>query len=201
MGTDFSTFKDLAPERRMRELQKLIDALKKEIGEREKDIRQAEHLLALADEEARVLEQVEVPEAKTAPKRKPAKTEVLEEKTEIKSEPKRLTREEQAELEKLLATAPPRSEDLFHKIAHRPINELYSELRNIYDRERSTGVETSQDREMIYAIRRGLEEKKKDMAEGEYKADRQAKHLFTAAQQMAESMYQGGAGGYKRTPA
>jgi hypothetical protein len=197
MGVDFSEFKDLAPERRARELQKLIDVLKKEIEQKQKDIREAEHLLALADEEARVIEQVEVPEAK--PARKRAESEALEEKAEEKKE--RIARLEKLELEQLLKTAPPRSEELFHKIAHRPINELYSELRSIYDRERSTGVETMKDREMIYAIRRGLEEKKKDMAEGEYKADKQAKHLFTAAQQMAESMYQGGAGGYKRTPA
>ncbi len=199
MGTDFGMFKDLAPERRAQELQKLINNLKKEIEERQDDIRQAEHFLALADEEARVLEQVAVPEVKTAPKRKPEKIEALEEKTEAKPEQKRLTRTEQQELEKLLATAPPRSDELFHRIAHRPVQELYGELRNIYDRERSTGVETARDREMVYAIRKGLEEKKKDMQEGEYKPARQAKHLLTAAEQMAENMYQGGAGGYKRT--
>ena len=201
MATDFSIFKDLAPERRVTELQKLINNLKKDIEERQDEIRQAEHLLALADEEARVIEQVEVPETKTGPRRKPEKIESLEEKAEEKPEDRKITLKERLELEKLLATAPPRSEDLFHKIAHRPINELYSELRNIYDRERQTGVETTRDREMIYAISRGLEEKKKDMQEGQYKAGRQAKHLMTEAEQMAERMYQGGAGSYKRTPA
>ncbi len=196
MGIDFNIFKDLPPERRARELQKLIDDLRKEIGERQDDIKRAEHFLALADEEARLLEQVEVPEAKTAPRKKPEKIDALEEKTEER----KLTREEKLELEQLLATAPPRSEDLFHKIAHRPVQELYSELRNIYDRERSTGIETENDRLRIYSIRRGLEEKKKDMEEGQYKPARQAKHLLTAAEQMAENMYQGGAGTYKRTP-
>ena len=142
MATDFSIFKDLAPERRVTELQKLINNLKKDIEERQDEIRQAEHLLALADEEARVIEQVEVPETKTGPRRKPEKIEALEEK----AEEKKITREERLELERLLATAPPRSEDLFHKIAHRPINELYSELRNIYDRERQTGVETTREK-------------------------------------------------------
>ncbi len=201
MGVDFSIFKDLTPERRAKELQKLINDLKKEIDERKDDVRQAEHFLALADEEARILEQIEVPEAKTAPKRKPEKIEALEEKTEEAPKERRLSREEQVELEKLLATAPPRSEDLFHKMAHRPVTELYSELHKIYDRERQTGIESSRDREMVYAIARGLEEKKKDMEEGQYKPARQAKHLLTAAEQMAESMYQGGAGSYKRTPA
>jgi hypothetical protein len=196
MSTDFGIFKDLPPERRTRELQKLIDNLKKEIGERQDDIKKAEHFLALADEEARLLEQVEIPEAKTASRKKPEKIDALEEKTEER----KLSREEKLELEGLLATAPRRSEDLFHKIAHRPVQELYSELRNIYDRERSTGVETENDRLRIYSIRRGLEEKKRDMEEGQYKPARQAKHLLTAAEQMAENMYQGGAGTYKRTP-
>jgi len=199
MSTDLGIFKDLPPERRARELQKLIDNLKKDIGERQDDIRKAEHFLALADEEARLLEQVEIPEAKTA-RKKPEKIDALEEKTEEQPGGRKLTREEKLELEGLLATAPQRSEELFHKIAHRPVQELYSELRNIYDRERSTGIETENDRLRIYSIRRGLEEKKKDMEEGQYRPARQAKHLLTAAEQMAENMYQGGAGTYKRTP-
>jgi hypothetical protein len=199
METDFEQFKKLAPERRLKELQKLIDTLKKEVDERQKDIREAEHLLVLADGEARVLEQVEIPETRTAPRKKEEPETIEEKATPVKkSEAKRLTREEQKELERLLATAPPRSEELFHRIAHRPVSELYSELRKIYDRERTTGIETSRDREMIYAISRGLEAKKKDVEEGEYRPVGKAKHLMTAAEQMAENMYQSTSAGYKR---
>ncbi len=196
MGTDFSIFKDLPPERRTKELQKLIDDLKKGISERQDDIKRAEHFLALADEESRLLEQVEIPEAKTATRKKPERIEALEEKTEEKLDGKRLTREERLELEKLLATAPPRSDQLFHQVAHRPLAEIYDVEKKIYERQRETGIETQNDREMIYAIRRGLEIKKE---EG-YKPAAASKHLWTRAQELAETMYQGGAGSYKRTP-
>ena len=194
MATDFEPFRKLAPERRMRELQNLIEELRKEIDERQNDIREAEHLLTLADSEARVLEQIEVPATKPLRVRR----EGIEEKAEEK--PERLTREERLELEQLLSTAP-RSEQLIHNIAHRPVSELYSELHKIYSRQQQTGLESQRDRDAIYAIRKGLEVKGEDMREGEYSADKQAKHLLTAAQQMAEGMYQSGAGTYKRSPA
>jgi hypothetical protein len=192
MGIDFSGFKDMTPQKRLQELQKLIDTLKNEIEDKQKDIKSAEQLLAIADEEARVLEQVEVPEIR-APARGRAKE--IEERIETKEEKIIGRRAEQLELEKLLATAPPRSDELFHRVAHRPVSELYGETKKIYERQKDTGVETAQDREMIYAIRKGLEIKKE---EG-YKPAGTAKHLMTAAEQMAESMYQGGAGTYKRT--
>jgi hypothetical protein len=194
MGIDFSDFKDMTPQKRLQELQKLIDNLKKEIDDRQKDIKNAEQLLAIADEEARVLEQIEVPEIR-APTR--GRTMEIEERVETKEEKKAGRRAEQLELEKLLATAPPRSENVLHQVAHRPVQELYGELRKIYERQKDTGIETAQDREMLYAIRKGMEIKKE---EGYAPATQRAKHLMTAAEQMAESMYQGGAGTYKRTP-
>lgn len=193
MGIDFSDFKDMTPQKRLQELQKLIDNLKKEIDDRQKDIKNAEQLLSIADEEARVLEQIEVPEIR-APTR--GRTMEIEERVETKEEKKAGRRAEQLELEKLLATAPPRSQELIHQIAHRSLAEIYDVEKIIYARQKDTGVETAQDREAIYAIRRGLEEKKK---EG-YKPAARDKHLMTAAEQMAENMYQGGAGTYKRTP-
>jgi hypothetical protein len=201
MGVDFSQFKDMTPEGRARELQKVIANLKAEIEDRQKDIRTAEHFLALAEEEARLLEQVQIPSARELPKSEKREIEekLVPEKEEKKE--KRLTRQEQLELEKLLATAPPRSEELFHRIAHRPISELYGELRKIYDKERSTGIETQRDRDLIYAISRGIYEKKKDIEEGQYKPARKDKHLLTAAEQMAESMYESVSGGYKRNSA
>jgi len=193
MGTDFSPFKDMTPQRRLKELQKLLDTLKKEIEDRQDDIKAAAQMLSLADEEARLLEQIEVPETREMPR----KAKEIEERVEVKEEKKgRVTREEQLELEKLLATAPPRSPQVLHEFAHREVRELYGETKRIYERQKETGIETQQDREMIYAIRKGLEIKKE---EG-YKPAGTARHLMTAAEQMAESMYQTGAGTYKRAP-
>ncbi len=197
MPTDFEQFKELTSERRVKELQKLIDKLKSDIKEKEEDIKQAEHLLAIADEEARLLEQVEVPETKPAPRKKPVKVEALEERAEEKEE-KRLTREEQFALERLLATAPPRSDELFHRVAHLPSDVLYSTAKEIYNRQRATGIETAQDREAIYAIRKGLEIKKEDAEEGQYRPSAKAKHLLSAAENMTESMYKGAGEGWYR---
>ncbi len=191
MGTDFSTFKNMTPQRRLQELQKLIDSLKREIEDRQNEIRTAEQMLSLADEEARLLEQVEVPEAKLIPARGRARE--IEERVEEKPERGRLTREERTELEKLLATAPPRSAELLHRAAHLSAAELYKEGKGIYERQKETGIETQQDREKIYAIRKAIEIKKEE-------GYNQNQNVMTAAQQIAETVYKGGAGTYKRGP-
>jgi len=183
MGTDFNALKDLTPERRVKELQKLIDFLRKGIQESENDIKDAEHLLVIAEDEAQVIEQVSVPE-----------TPKIE---EIAEESGRLALGEQRELEELLATAPPREEETLHQVAHRPVSELYGELKNIYQRQQDTGLESQQDRDMIYAIRKGFEIKRQDG----YNPAAKDESLMTAAEQMADSMYTSATGGYKRNPA
>jgi len=185
MGTDFNALKDLTPERRVKELQKLIDSLRKGIKENENDIKDAEHLLAIAGDEAQVIEQVSVPETPESN---------IE---EIAEESGRLALGEQRELEELLATAPPREEETLHQVAHRPISELYGELKNIYQRQQDTGLESQQDRDMIYAIRKGFEIKRQDG----YNPATKDENLMTAAEQMADSMYASATGGYKRNPA
>ncbi len=197
MAIDFSQFKDLTPERRARELQKLIDNLKKEIDDRQKDIKEAEQRLASADEEARIIEHVSVPEARRIPEKEKKAT--VEEKVAVAEEkPKQpiRTKEEQVELEKLLATAPPRSDQLFHKFSQVRVEELYGALRGIYNREKSTGIEREKDRELVYAIRKGIEIKKE---EG-YTPAKKDKHLMTAAEQMADSMYNSAGSAYKGNP-
>ncbi|MEM3154850.1 MAG: hypothetical protein QW165_04790 [Candidatus Woesearchaeota archaeon] len=192
MGTDFSGFKNFTPQRRIAELRKLISMLKKEIESRQEDIKTAEQLLEFAEEETRVLEQVEVPE--TPPLRK---TQEIEERIEEKTERGRMTRDERTELEQLLATAPPRSPELLHRVAHIPVAQLYNEEKRIYERQKKTGIETQQDREIIYAIRKGLEIKKE---EGYKPPTMRERHLMTAAEQMAESMYQTAGRTYKTNP-
>lgn len=180
MHVDFSEFTKLTPERRVKELQELIEDLKKQITQSQEDIKTAEELLLRADEEARVLENITIPE-----RDKKAKT-VEELTTPETLKPTR-------ELEDLLATAP-RKEETIHQLAHTPVSELYAEIKNIYQRERETGLETQQDRDKIYAIRKGLEIKKE---EG-YKPSTKDQHLMTAAEQMADAMYQKADNMYKR---
>jgi len=174
MAVDFEEFKKLVPQDRVRELQKLLDQLVADIKDKEGEIREAQHLLSLAKDESAVLEQVSVPEATKGPE--------LEEITKEKEE-------ERTPLEDILVKAAPK--EAAHEVAHRPIQELYSELRSIYDRQSQTGIETAADRNVIYAIGRGLEEKKRDIEAGQYRPAEKAAHLMTAAEEMAENMYKG----------
>lgn len=197
MGIDFSQFKDLTPERRARELQKLIENLKNEIEDRQKDLKEAEKRLAEAYEEARIIEHVSIPETRKIPEKEKKAT--VEEKVAVaeeKPKPQARSKAEQAELEKLLATAPPRSDQLFHKFSQIRVEELYGALRGIYDREKSTGIEREKDRELVYAIRKGIEIKKE---EG-YTPAKKDRHLMTAAEQMADSMYNSAGSAYKGNP-
>ncbi len=185
MAVDFEEFKNIAPERRTRELQKLINTLKKEIAEKQREIREAEHLFILADEEARLLEQMEVPETaiETTPRQKESAT--IEKLAGEKKE-----KDEKALLERLVETIP-RKEELFREVAQIPIQELYSELKTVYQREKSTGVETAQDRNMIYAIAKGIEEKRKNVESGQYSPTQKSRHLLSAAEEIAQNMYRG----------
>ncbi|GEM_PF-2303566 len=192
MAVDFDQIKQLVPERRVKELQALIERLKKEVEEKQDEMKESERLLALADEEARILEQMQIPETKPAPKKAAKIEERITELTEEKEE-KRITKEEQLELEKLLATAPPRSPEVLKEVAMRPVEELYGELHRIYDRQKETGIETKEDRELVYAIRKGFEIKRE---EG-YQPAGKKKHMMTAAEQMAQDMYNTTSNTYK----
>jgi len=197
MAVDFEQIKQLVPERRVKELQRLIEKLKKDIEDKQDYIKESERLLALADEEARILEQMQIPETKPAPKKTAKIEERITELTELteEKEEKRITREEQIELEKLLATAPPRSPEVLKEVARIPVEELYGELHRIYNRQKETGVETREDRELVYAIRKGFEIKRE---EG-YKPAEKKKHMMTAAEQMAQDMYESTSTTYKNT--
>lgn len=193
MGIDFEGITKLPPEKRVEALKQVLDKLNEEIQERQEEIKQAEQMLTTAEDEQRVLEEVEVPKQTKAaatrarPAREEAKTvEELTEREEVRQPLEKLH-----ELEKMLATAPPRSEELFHKIAHMRSEDLYAATKSIYETQRQTGVETEKQREMIYAVRKGWEVKRE---EG-YVA--KAKHLQTAGEEMAEKMYKSASTMYK----
>ena len=197
MAVDFEQFKNLTPEIRIKELRKLVDNLNKEIEQKHEEIRNAEHFLVQADEERRRLEQVRIPEV---PKVKvKAKKVTIEEITapEEEIEERRITREEELELESLLATSPPRKDELIHQAAHRPVEEFYNAFSTIYNRQKETGIETPEDRQKVYLLMKSWEEKNKEY----HPAGAKAQHMKTAVEQMSESMYQGATGGtYKTNP-
>ncbi len=176
MAIDFDDIKRLAPEKRVKALKQVIEELQKEITERQKDIEQAEQILELSEEEERVLEEIEIPKEE-----KKLTAKIKEEKPKL---------EPANRLEEILETAP--KTEAVHKVAHIPVNELYQELKNIYQREKETGIETREDREKLYLIMQGLKVKKE---EGYVPKE---SHLMSRAEQIAESMYKSGAGSYSR---
>lgn len=188
MPTDFENLKKLVPEQRVQELKKLINKLREEVEEKERDIQQAEQLLTLAHEEHQALRKIRRDERKTTLEEKTQPEEQTGTLEETAAEAPRID----TELEQLLQTRPPTGDDLWYRqIAQQPIQDMYQELRTIYNREAATGIETDADRERIYKLRRGIEAKKHDIETGEYKASAKAKHLLTAAEEMAENMYKG----------
>jgi len=196
MGIDFGSVKKLPPEKRVEALKQVLDKLNEEIEERQEDVKTAQHMLTLAEDERRVLEEVEVPKARTAPAirarpvREEAKTvEELAEKEELRQPLEKIQ-----ELEKLLATAPPRSDELIHRIAHMRSEDLYAMTKSIYERQQSTGIETEREREMIYAVKRGFEVKRE---EGYKAPDAKAEHLQTEGEKWAEKLYKSAATMYK----
>ncbi len=176
MTIDFEGIKRLAPEKRVKALKEVMEELQEEITERQKEIEQAEQLLSISEEEEKVLEEIEIPKE--------------EKKLARKIQEEKLKREPANRLEEILETAP--KQELIHEVARLPVSELYKELKDIYQREKQTGVETQEDREKLYFIRQGLRVKKE---EGYVPKERQ---LMSRAEQIAEDMYKSGAGSYSR---
>ncbi len=172
MPTDFEPFKRLPPETKVIELRKLITVLKKHIDEHQRDIRTAESLLNLAEDEQKVIEQ----ETERAETRKVKGKETAEAKPA------------QEELEKIVGRED--TKQRIEETARRPLSELYQELRSIYQSQQKTGIETQEQRDRVYELSRGLYEKRKDMEEGTYKSGEQQKHLLTSTEQLISAIYQ-----------
>ncbi len=177
---DFDDIKRMAPERRVDALKELIDSLNHDIKQRQAEIQTAFHLLEVAEREIDVLEEIQLP------KKKESLAEKIGEKEEEKPE----------QLEDLLRTAP-RTPEAIERVAHTPINELYSEIRNIYNRQSETGIEQADDRDRLYALQRGLEEKKKDVQEGHYTPAQNAQDLLSKAEEIVDTMYKKPGDSYK----
>lgn len=174
---DFSWLENLAPERKEEELKKHIEALRKEIKEKEQEILDAEELLEKAQDEVRVLESITVPEAKP----------ISAEFVEVRTAPKRKAEP----LEKMLDEAVVDERHRVDELAQQPMQQIYQSIREIYS-EQAAGQNTynqQKDEERLYLLQRAIDRKKEDIESGEYKPTEKAEHLMTAAEAMVKKMY------------
>src|SRR3989344_6948464 len=180
MSTDFEPFKKLPPETRVGELQRLIVNLKKHIENHQRDIRTAETLLAVASDEQKVLEQEVGKVAEIQTKYKTSIPKDIQEQTKI------LAAKLPAQpLEGIVGVEPSREP----RPAERPLSEFYQSVRTIYEAQRQTGIETYEQRQQIYEIHKGLEEKRRDIEQGKYRPGERQKHLLTTTEQLLGNIY------------
>lgn len=167
MGVKWEDIDRLAPEEQIKALQGLIENLDKEIEAKQKDKDTAEAMLTRAQELAFEFEEQQV------------KEETIEEAAQEQKE------EAEEDLEQKLRGAP----QIKTEEQPQTIEQVYNTLSTIYQREKQTGIETPQDRTKVYNLQKKLEEKRREIKEGTYMADREKLRMLENAEKMADTMY------------
>ena len=162
---DFNKIKRLPPEKRIDALKDLRIELNKLIEERKKEIEEAADLLKESEEELQVLLNVETP-----------KTKQLNVEDIWKGEDKETKKEK--ELEDITKEADDKRRKEFDKdeyinsLKQKPIDDIYDRVKSLYSDIKDTGVITSEQQDRLNNIRTALYEKEKDIASGQYDADK-----------------------------
>lgn len=193
MVVNFSDFEKMPVEKRVKELNTLIETLKKEIDNAKKDLAQkekelidAQEFLAKSEKEARVLENVRTQglEKKTA-----------EEKQETSATPKKQARTLEEELEGAPRMKAPDGQSYF---ANKTLADIDKITTSIYQRQKQTGIETENDRRVFYEASKELEDRRKKLEEGSYVADRDARKHLEHAEDLVKKDYEKHKEQYKR---
>lgn len=167
---DFASIEKLSPDKRLQTLKKLIEELQQELRERQAQIETAIAMLKTTEKEVELIEKVEVPkvkEVKIEELFKPAEGGLEEKARAMEFDLRREIRE----------------------TSQRPIEEIYRELKTIYQQQQKTGVETEEQRIEVYINRKALEEKRQAIRKGEYSPTEKAEILFTATEELIKRMY------------
>jgi hypothetical protein len=165
---DFNKIKKLPPEKRIDALKDLREELNKLIEERKKEIDEAVELLKESEEELQVLLNVQTPESK--------KLSVEEIWGGENKETKK-----QKELEDITRDADDRRRKEFNKeeyinsLKQKQIDDIYDRVKSLYSDIKDTGVITAEQQDRLNTIRTALYEKEKDIASGQYDADRDSR--------------------------
>lgn len=189
---DFRQIKKLPPEEKIKvlkriedELKKLIATRRKETAANNKEIAEAEELLAEAQNEFRVLEEIQTPELKKVEIEK-----LFRPKEEKEGKTGRETGEDEG-LEGIAATAPiaeiAERQARIDELSRKPMEELYNAVIGMRKEIEKTGVETLYHQEKTEEISEALYEKRKAIENKEYNPSAKARHMMTAAEEMMEN--------------
>jgi hypothetical protein len=192
MAINFGDFEKMPAEKRVKELNTLIETLKKEIenakkdlAQKEKDLSDAQEFLSKSEKETKVLEDV--------------RTQGLEKKTQeekqTESAPKKQARSLEEELEGAPRMKAPEGQSYF---ANKTLADIDKITTTIYQRQKQTGIETENDRRVFYEASKELEDRRRKLEEGSYIADRDTRKHLEHAEDLVKKDYEKHKEQYKR---
>lgn len=192
MAVNFGDFEKMPAEKRAKELNNLVETLKKEIetakkdlSQKEKDLADAQEFLAKSEKEARVLEN--------------ERTQGLEKKTQEEKKETTTARKQVKSLEEELEGAPrmktPEGQSYF---ANKTLADIDKITSSIYQRQKQTGIETENDRRVFYEASKELEGRRRKLEEGSYVADRETRKHLEHAEDLVKKDYEKHKEQYKR---
>jgi hypothetical protein len=184
---DADSLKKLDPEEKAKKLKELIEKYNKELQEKNKEIEQAQKLFDQAEKEKKdFFEKIKVPdleEINIADLFK-KKEDRLEEKVESAPREEKLLSKEELD-------------NLYGLAAKTPVNELYSNVMNLYSQAMGSGVNpaiAAQAGMLQYA----LERKQQDIDSGNYLPNQEMLNMANAAKTIADSILNMYMAGVKR---
>ena len=165
---DFNKIKKLPPEKRVDALKDLREELNKLIEERKKEIEEAAELLRESEEELQVLLNVQTPKTKSMSVEEMWGGENKEVKKAKELED--ITREADDKRNKEFD-----KDEYINSLKQKPIDDIYDRVKSLYSDIKDTGVITAEQQDRLNTIRTALYEKEKDIASGQYDADRDSR--------------------------
>jgi len=179
MSVDFKDFEKMHAEKRAKELQTLIETLKKEIEQvkkdleqKEKNLKEAQEFFAKSTSEAKVLENVRTKSGLE----ENTKEEPVNQKTEVKKQARSL----EEELEDAPRIKTPQGQSYF---ANKTLADIDKITSYISERQQKTGIESEKDRRLMYDANKELEYRRHKIEDGTYVADREARRHLEHAEE------------------
>ncbi|MBI2662330.1 hypothetical protein HYX11_02635 [Candidatus Woesearchaeota archaeon] len=207
--------KKLSPEERIKKLKELEEQKKKEIEQQKKDIEQdkkeiedAEKEIKNAQEELnekrKVKEKVPIPEfakedleglseegKQILSAQKGIKKEVFSENEENKQSGKNISREE-ISLEETLSKEKVELQQMQVKyelqLSHKPMQDLYSEMVNIYKRAEEKGYVSQEEERRVHYLSSAVEQKLEAVEEGSYSLSQELERTVSTVKQLSEGL-------------
>jgi hypothetical protein len=192
MADEIDDTKKLSVEERIKKLKEIERKNKEEIQKAQELIKQSEFELEEKEKEKAStpipqLKAVDIGELFTEEEKQLFKTKRFEEKPKNKKE----ALEDTVAVEEKKLT-PEQIEQAQHQyrtqLSKKPVDELYSRIKNIYQNVQSSGIMSSDQIKQIDNIEYALDKKKQDIESGEYNPSEYAANKLVSTQQIGEEL-------------